>query len=515
MKSQLKGGAILSYLGLFINSAISLVYIPIMLQVLGKEEYGLYILATSVVGFLAVLNFGLGNALIRYSAKYRASKDYEGCYNLYGMCFLIYSILGVLAFGIGMILINNIDTLFSLSLSENELKKIKILMMIMIIGVSAEITFGIFNVIVLAHEKFIFQKALVIITSLLNPILVLPLLLLGYNTISMAVVTTSLSFFTIVINMYFSLKIIKVRFNFKKFDRTLFKEILTFSVYIFLNLIIDKIYWSTDQLILGVYSGTAAIAIYTIGTAFTGYFLGFSSAISNLFLTRVTTIVVNGKVGDELSNLFIKVGRIQYIIISFVLCGFIVLGEEFISLWVGEKYENSYLIALLILIPLVSSLIQGIGGTILQAKNMHKFKSMVFLSIAIMNVVLSLIFVQFWGAVGAALATGIAFTLGNTIVMNVYYWKKIKIDIPRFWKNILMMSMPMIISVILINKLNSFYTVNSWGMLIVKILVFSMFYISLMWYVALNNEEKALVSKPVIKLISKPFNNRNDFKVDN
>ncbi|WP_232284495.1 lipopolysaccharide biosynthesis protein [Bacillus timonensis] len=103
-KSQLKAGAILSYVALFLNSGISILYTPIMLRMLGQSEYGLYSLAASLAGYIGVLNFGLGNAVIRYTAKYRSENDEEGCYQLFGMFTKMYGLLGMFALIIGTIL---------------------------------------------------------------------------------------------------------------------------------------------------------------------------------------------------------------------------------------------------------------------------------------------------------------------------------------------------------------------------------------------------------------------------
>ncbi|MGE7602912.1 oligosaccharide flippase family protein [Peribacillus sp. NPDC097675] len=496
MKNQLKAGASLSYVALFINILISIIYTPVMLNILGQSEYGLYSLASSAAGYIGILNFGLGNAVIRYTAKYRTLNDEEGCSNLYGLFLKIYLTLGFLALIAGSLLTLNVDSIFSSSINVNDIHKLKLLMGIMVLNISTGIGLGLFSVIVLAHEKFIFQKMIVIVSSLVNPILILPLLYMGYGSIAMAIITTLLNVLFIALNIYYCFKRLKIKISFGKFEPKLFKEIIIFSSYIFLNLIISQLYTSTDQVILGIFSGTVAISVYAIGASFTGYFSGFSSAISNVFLTRVSGMVIKEVTNKELSDLFIKIGRIQYIIISFALSGFIVFGQEFINLWVGKEYADSYIIALIILIPMVVSLIQGMGGVILQAKNMQGFKSIVNIFIAMANVVISIIFVKIWGVIGCAIATAISFTIGNIIIINIFYWKKIKLNIPNFWVNITFMSIPLIVSVIYGNTLNKLLIADLWMVLIGKISVFSIIYILAMWFTGMNKYEKNLFIIP-------------------
>ena len=73
--NQLKIGAFLSYVSLAIGNIISIIYTPIMLRLLGQSEYGIYNISNSIIGYLGVLDFGLGNAVIRYTSQYRALED--------------------------------------------------------------------------------------------------------------------------------------------------------------------------------------------------------------------------------------------------------------------------------------------------------------------------------------------------------------------------------------------------------------------------------------------------------
>ncbi|MFT4412576.1 lipopolysaccharide biosynthesis protein [Fredinandcohnia humi] len=502
-KSQLKAGAILSYVTLFLNSGISILYTPIMLRMLGQSEYGLYSLAASLAGYIGVLNFGLGNAVIRYTAKYRAENDEEGSYRLFGMFTKMYGILGIVALIAGTILTHYSHYFFSNTLSIEEVIRLKTIMGIMTFNISIGIGLGLFSVIVLAYEKFIIQKMISIVSSIINPIIMLPLLYMGYGTITMAIVTTLINIISILINIYFCFKVIKIKVHFEKINYNLLKEIIIFSLYIFLNLVIGTLYAQTDQFILGIYSGTVAVSIYAIGATFTGYFSGFSSAISNVFLSKVSGMVVNEVSDKDLSNLFIRIGRIQYIVIAFAFSGFFVFGQEFISLWVGSEYNQSYTIALLILVPLILFLIQGMGGIILQAKNMHGFKTINNIFMAIFNVILSLIFVQWWGAIGCALATGVSYMIGNIIIMNYYYWRKINIDIVDFWKNILFMSAPLAISLLFGITLNKQILAESWVFLLTKIVVFSVFFLIIMWFTGMNQYERDLFKGPLKKINNK------------
>lgn len=495
--NQLKIGAILSYISLGTGNIISILYTPIMLRLLGQSEFGLYNLSNAIIGYLGVLDFGIGNAVVRYTAKYKALKDDDGESNLYGMFLIIYSGLAILVIVAGSFLVNNVHLFFSQSLTTQEVDQIKIMMWLMILNVAISFPFGIFGAIITAHEHFIFPKLVGIVRQILNPFVMLPVLFLGYKSLGMTVASTCLNIIFIWVNVYYCFKVLKIKVKFNKIDFSVLKEIMGYSFFIFLNIIVDKIYWSTDQFILGSVRGTVAVAIYSIASTLNQYYMNFSTAISGVFLPKVTKMVTQNVSEEELSNLFIKTGRIQFIIMSFILSGFILVGRNFISIWAGEGYEQAYYISLLVMIPLTIPLCQNIGITILQAKNMHQFRSTVYIAIAILNVIISIPLAKTYGGTGCALATGISMIIGNIILINIYYYKKIHINIPQFWLEISKLSIPVLLSLGLTLVITKRLVVDGILGVVVTGSIFTVLFIPFMWIVGMNKSEKELFMGPI------------------
>lgn len=501
--NQLKAGALLSYISLGLNNLISIIYTPIMLRLLGQSEFGLYNLSNSIIGYLGVLDFGLGNAIVRYTAKYRAEDDRDGESNLNGLFIIVYSIIALMIIVAGGILIFNIKNIFSKTLSAEEISRMKTLMMLMVFNLAISLPGGIFGAIITAYERFIFPKVLGIIRAILNPLIMLPLLLMGYKSVGMTIAITVINIVYIIVNMYYCIHILKIKVRFKNLDFSILKEVMGYSFFVFLGMIVDKVYWSTDQFILGAVQGTAVVAVYSVGSTFNTYYMNFSTAISGVFLPKVTKMVTKKASNQELSDLFIKVGRIQFIIMSFILGGFLLVGENFINIWAGQGYNDAYGIALVVMIPLTIPLIQNMGITILQAKNMQKFRSNVYIVIAIINVLLSIPLGKVFGGIGCALATSFAMILGNIIIINIYYYKKINIDIPSFWCNIIKMSIPVTISVVISLIIKHTIEINGVITTILIGSVFTVLFIPLMWFMGMNNYEKELFLSPVRKLIKR------------
>lgn len=501
--NEVKAGALLSYASIFVSIIIGLLYTPIMLRLLGQSEYGLYSLIGSVVGYLSILDLGLGNAIVRYTARNRAVGDKEAESSLNGMFIALYSVIAVLTIAIGAVLYINIDNMFAASLSAIELQKAKIMMLLLIFNFAVSFPLGVFSSLIQAHEKFVFFKLLGIVRSVLNPLIILPLLFFGYGSVAMVVVHTVLNITFLLINMIFCFRVLHIKIYFRKFDWVLLQEIAGYSFFIFLNVIVDKIYWSTGQFILGIVSGTVLVAIYAIAMQLNTMYIMFSTAISGVLLPRITMMVANDASNEALSEIFTRMGRVQYVVMAYILSGFILFGQAFINLWAGKNYNDAYYFVLLVMIPITVPLIQNVGIAILQAKNRQGFRSVVYVAIAILNITASIPLAKMYGGFGCALATGVSLLLGNVIIMNIYYHKRIGLNIPLFWKNILLMSIPVLISCLYGYGINYYITQDGFLILGGKIILFSIGFFGLMWLWGLNEYEKDLFASPIKRVLRK------------
>lgn len=499
MKNEIKTGAILGYANMIATLLVSLLYTPVLLSKLGQSEYGLYALVASIIGYLSVLDMGFGNAMVRFVSKSKAKDNKEEEKKINGLFLLLYLIIGIIALVIGFALIGNIDSIFK-SLTIEELKKAKIIMIILVMTISLSFPLSIFDSYAISSEKFRFIKTLAIIQTIIVPLTMLPLLFLGYKAIAMVIVTSSYTLLFHFITAYYCLKKIKMKivFSFRNIDKSLLKDIIIYSFFIFLNIIIDNIYNNTDQVILGIVSGTVAVSIYSISMKISQINMKFSTTISNLFFPKINKLLIEKDGEKKVSDLFIKVSRIQLYVMTLVLLGFIIFGEKFIILWVGKDYIDSYYILLLLMIPSLIPLTQNIGISILQAKNIHKFRSIIYFAIAILNVFLSVPLARLYSGIGAAIGTAAATLIGQIIVMNIYYWKVAKIDIPTYWKRFVKFVFPVAVVSLIIRKFVLSIQSNIICLMLAFLFVILYFIYS---YQYMNDEEKNYITKIKNKIL--------------
>ena len=502
MQSQLKMGAILSYVNIFAGLAVGLGYTPVMIRLLGQSEFGLYSLIGSLVAYLSVLDMGLGNTIVRYVSKNRAVGDKKSESELNGLFLSVYSVIGLITLVVGSVLYFNVDNMFGATLNSDQIERAKIMMILLVFNIAISFPLSVFASLMQAYERFVFLRIFNIISVLLKPMIALPFLFMGYGAVSLFVFATIVNIACLLTNVYYCFKYLDIRFRKGHFEKAFLYEISGYAFFIFLNAIMDKIYYGTGQFILGIVSGTVQVAIYAIAMQFLNMYMQFSSAISGVLLPKVTMMVSNYISKKDLTGLMIKIGRLQYIVMSYIVVMFFLIGKEFIYLWAGINYVSAYLMILIIMISLFTPLIQNAGIAILQAMNLNRYRMTAYSICAVINIFTSFTLAKMYGGLGCAISTSIAIFISTGLIMNRYYYKRIGIDIPLFWKNITHMMPSAFILIALVELFQMNVSLEySWIYFVIKVTIYSLIYAVLMYYLAMNGYEKNLCRSAVCKIL--------------
>lgn len=501
--NQIKAGAVLNYVIIGLNTLVGLAYTPYMLRCLGQNEYGLYSLVASIIAYLTILDFGFGNAIVRYTAKFRAEGRKQEQWEMFGMFLIVYSFIGLIAIGGGLTLYFNIDALFDRTMTDFDLSQAKIMMLLLTFNLAFTFPLSIFGSIITAYENFVFQRLVNILRIILSTGVLVLVLAIGFKAVALVVVQTAFNLLTLLINLIYCKKRLKIHIVFGKLNIPFIKDISIYSFWIFLNAIMDKIYWGTGQFVLGAISGTVAVAIFSVAILLQQMYMMFSSSIVSVLLPKVTTMVTNYSSNRDISNLFIKTGRLQCLVMSFVICAFIIFGQGFIQIWAGKDYSESYWITLIFFTSLFIPLIQNTGIVILQARNQMRFRSLLYLVISVLSLIFQIILAKKYGAFGCAVSIGGALILGQGIAMNLYYNNNQKIDIPLFWKEIgKMLISPIVLTLIFILISTSIDFSNILNFVLGTI-VYTIIFIPMVWHFSMNNYERNLFYSPFRKIISR------------
>lgn len=491
-KNQLKIGVILGYVNMLIGNLIPLFYTPIMLELLGQSEYGLYKLASSAASYLSLASFGIGSAVTRYLIKARVEDGKEAEEGIFGLFNLIFQIIAAITCIAGTLIAFNLDIFYDEALTAAELQRMTILVLILAANAAVSFSASSYNAVVSSHECYIFLQVANILSTCVAPIANLVALYMGYASIGMSVSSLLLNVVIRVMYIIYVRRSLKLRPRYRNMPLHLIREILLFSFWVFLANIVSQLYNATDTMIIGAIPAlaTVGVAIYNVGGVFNHMVFSLAQAVSSLFTPRANKLVFSGVTNEELTDFAIRIGRYQCYVIALACSGFIAFGRAFITWYVGTDYMDAYWVALLMMIPSCIPLVQSVALSVIQAQNKHQFRSVVYLIIAVINVVGTYFAVQTHGIIGAAFVTGLSTVFGQGLLMNWYYWKRVGLNIPRFWKSILqILWVPLLLCVatLFVNRYVDFTNII---IFFTGVVVYTGIYCVLIWAFSMKATEK-------------------------
>lgn len=499
--NQRKLGIFLSYLNITLQSLLGFLYIPILLHYIGKSEYGLYQLMGSLIAYFGIMDFGLSAAVIRFYAKYLALKDRVGMENILAIALRCYgAVMGVMLIAGGAVY-TMLDAAFSGSMTAGEVAEAKDIFLLLLLNIVITLSTMVFRSVINAHERFLFLKGMETVQLVLQPMLVVLLLMHHPSAFSVALVQTGLNLVLSFARVYYCFVRLHVRIRYHYWSHELMVSFRRLALSVFAVTLIDQVFWKTNQIILGVISGTAAVAVYSIASLIYMNYMALSTAISSVYLPHVTGMVARKEPISNLSELFIQIGRWQYYLLALVATGFIIFGKQFIALWAGSGFEDSYIITLLIILPFTVDLIQNIGLAIMQAMNRYDFRARIYFFTGVLNLVMAIPMGMYYGGIGCAVATGVSMIVGNGFIMNWYYAKEIHLAIASFWKQIGRISLVTGVCLVIGYAANVYlWTQGGVGPFVLKAAMYSILYMVMIYAFAMNQSERDKIQATFRKL---------------
>lgn len=492
-QSQFKKGVYLSYLLILISNLSNFYITPLLIKNYGVSEYGVYMLVGAFVGYIAVLDFGLSNTIIKFISQYRISNNKKDEETFIFSTLIMYISISISVLLVGLFLYTKLDFFFGRSLKIHEFEILKMMFIILIFNLTFTLPMNLFAGIITAYEKFTFPKVINLIKIIIRLLLIILLVQFKFSIIYIVVIDTLLNVTYMTILFLYTRIILKIKIKKTELSIKKMKEIISYSFLIFISVLVDQLYWKIGHFLLGSLSSASNVAIYAVSMMVVQLYITFSTVFSGMLLPKITFMVTKKSKPEELLNLMIKVGRIQLIILSFILMAYGLFGKEIIAIWIGSGFNQAWEISLVIMVVLTVVLIQSTGILILQAKNLHGFRAFVYLGIAIVNTCISYILAPLYGIYGVAFGTLSSLVIGNLIIMNIYYYKKIELDIFIFFKSSFK---GILISSFLVFGFNFFLGMifeGSYILLFIKVFVYIITFSLVYYFKGLNISEKKLL----------------------
>lgn len=493
--SNIGKGAIISYVAIFLNIAISFLYTPWMLKQVGVSDFGLYNLILSFISYF-VLDFGLGGAISRFIAKYRAEGDNRKVENVLGLTLRIFFFIDCIIFCILFVSYFYLSDIFT-GLTANEVNRLKILYIIA--STFSILSFGLrpLDGALTAYEFFVPAKVIDMVYKVGSVLLVVVAILLGGDIFFMVFINGFLSFATSLYRFFYVQRHTGIKPNLHYNDRQETKDIFSFSGWTFLIGMAQRFRLTLVPTVLGIFSNSEQIAVFSLGMTMEAMMWTLSSALNGLFLPKVSRLVHDDD-KDGLMNLMINVGRIQLFIVTFILGSFAVCGRVFIELWVGDTFIDVYYIVIFLTITYILSTTMQIASDKVYAENKVKAIAIVTFITSIIGIIGSCCAAREYGALGCSLCSGIALVI-TQVGLTYLYQKRLSIDVVRFFKEChFRILLVLLILIIVFYELVNSVEIRSWAGLFVSIVIWGICYATICYCTLLNKYEKSII-KSLIK----------------
>lgn len=487
-----KPAIMVSYITMLLNTLSSLFLTGILLRIMGDDEYGLYQMVYSVASYVMILDMGIATVMIRYVSEYRAKGDKEGEANIAGIVAVIAAAAAVIITIVCLIVRAKIGTIYK-SLTPDEVSVSKSLISIIAIQFVSTIYWDYIGGAIKANERFTFTSVIDSVSIILAFFLTFLFAKLGMGCRGIALANLIVILFKNLIGSFALFGKLDFTIKLRKWDSVLLKPIAGLMLAMLIQSIVGYVNTYVDKTLLGMYCTKRDVTIYSLAATILTMFNTIPGVISGLFQPNVVKMVVNKSTPSQLTDLVIRVGRWQFMVLGAVAGAFMLFGRHFVTLWAGKEYAMTvWIIVMVILPPNIVPLIQTVCISILNAYDKRMARSLILASMTGFNIVLSIIMIKRFGALGAPIGTAVSYIIGNCIALNIYYAKKIKLEVKRMFASILKNTwMPFISSVIVCIPFLMIKKITVLSFLI-ECAVFCIIYAGLAFHFGMNDDEKSI-----------------------
>lgn len=498
-KNEVIFGSLFSYANVLLNSVYSLIILPFVIGALGQVDYGVYKTISSLSSSILILDLGLGSTCIRYISMYLSSDEEGEIPRFVGMIYKIgFIVTAVLIFACFLIYLL-IPRIYQDGLTNNEIRMAQGLFMIISINIVFHMADNILDGIVSGYNKFAFTKGLKLFRVFLRASLVVVVLTVWKSPYALVLIDLAITIFMLLTELSYIKKKIGIHVRFERVDKVIFDEIMKYTLMIFVTTIINLVNNSLDNVFVGALLGADFVTVYSVGLTLFSMFNNLSTSISSVMLPTVTKIINEDPTLHKVCIYVVKIGRIQFMILGAVLVGFICVGKKFIYLWMGSGYEDVYCITLILMIPAMFELVVNVCLSVLRAKNMLGFRTIVLLCTTGVNAAITYYGLKTRGYFYAAIGTATSCIIGSILSVNIYYYKKFAFNMLRIYKNIFSRTWVCVALASIVLLIYSMNTQLTWPSFAIAITLYLASYFILLFAFGFNNEERSGVKRLIAR----------------
>src|SRR5688572_29426338 len=377
--------------------------LPFNVAHLGQAAYGLWVLVASITVYFSMFDLGYGVAQVRFAAKYRAQGDVKALNEITSTMFCVFSGIGLLTFLVAGVIALNLDSFFELTPAQVRTGQIVLLF------ISAYVALGfpvsVFGGIVNGFQRQYMNGAVAFVTAIVVALVNVAVLLSGYGLAELVAATTGvriLSYLAYALNAYRVFPSLSIRPRF--FNRDRLREVTGFSIFILLIDLANKLNYSTDTIVIGAFMGTTAVAVWAVGQRLIEIVQRITDQLNSaLFPVVVDSSTIQNL--DRLQKILLQGTRLSLAMVTPLATGLALLSGPLVMARVGPDFAGSVPIIHILSIAVALRVGNATSAMILKGSGHHRLLAASNITMAVSNLVLSVLLVRRYGLVGVAIGT--------------------------------------------------------------------------------------------------------------
>jgi O-antigen/teichoic acid export membrane protein len=414
-----------------------------MIRAIGQRGYGIFSLSIALSGSLSLLGLGLNSSYLWVYKKEEAKGANLGVVN--SSFFVVLCALALVAAIAATLLSGRAHALLEGEKTVQEMKAISSSVLVMGLSTAMAIPMSLFSAYATATNRFIDQRVISLVRIAVTPLACIGALRQGYGVLGLAVASLLSGIVCDIALVHRALSHWKMPFTPELLNRSKMRAIAAFCVYVMLAMIVDQINWTSGRIILAHTRGPEAVAVYGIATQIALVHVALAASFSAVYAPRIHELVALPDYIERVNDVMMRIGRLQFTVLGTIIGGFALFGKQFLAIWAGSEYVESHAVALVLMTAVTIPMVQGLGLELQRAMNRHKFRSLVLLSVGIINLFLIVPLAKRFGPIGVAFGTAASLLIGNGLLMNWYY-SRMGLSVIRFWLSLSKMAPALIVA---------------------------------------------------------------------
>ncbi len=420
----------------FVYTAVITFFItPFLINKLGNNLYGIWTLVIGLTGYMGLLDFGMRTAIVKYISQYLAVKEYGRMKKIGDSAMTLFVVAGFFSWLTLIVLSFFFETFFNIPAGLS----INFPMIMCIIGGDVFFTFlfMVYQGSIAGFQRYDLSVRNGLTAFTLKSILIVVILLNGYGLITLSIVVLLSNLSGYILN-YYSFKSISphVSYSIGYINKKYFDKLWQYSWKSFVTNISDRLIYYSDSIIIGIFLNAESITFYTIASTIIIYVRQLVLSATEVFVPAISAADAENKT-EYIQEMVIKCSKLVFFILIPLCSSLLVVGEEFIKLWIGTGYEVSFQVLVILVISQLIVLSQYGITLVLYGTGQHDILAKTNVAAAILNIALSVILVHFYGVIGVALGAAIPLCLLRLIFVLPRVFCLLNLEVGRYLKQVI------------------------------------------------------------------------------